>query len=308
MVWVGSDSGMLHAFDVVDGAEIIALIPPELLSNQVQMYNDYTASASNVVGQKPEIYNHVYGVASSPRFMDVNVGTTASPDYRTLLLLGEGPGITYESGNWYRNCTTCANAITAIEVTHAYAARSNVVVPATTPTVTANYSADPDYSSTSPVSVRWRYPRAGTYPLNTTWSLAAMGANSTSSWVVGLGSGFQDTNVLQQTTPKNSIQPSIITLDAVTGNVNVDTPSSPAPAAVGNVWVGNQNFADCSLWQRGALHQEEDNIFTEMVQADLNGHLWTKAFGTYTYTGNSATDQSNLDSGLRSSPSTTRRP
>ena len=47
LAWVGADDGMLHAFDFRPGAEVFALIPPNLLKPQVDLYNNYLAGESD---------------------------------------------------------------------------------------------------------------------------------------------------------------------------------------------------------------------------------------------------------------------
>ncbi len=72
VAWMGASDGMLHAFDVKDGAELVALIPPDRLADQVKLYDNYKANPTDdTMGQQILPSEHLYGVASSPRFADV---------------------------------------------------------------------------------------------------------------------------------------------------------------------------------------------------------------------------------------------
>ncbi len=91
LAWVGSDDGMLHAFDFNDGTEVLALIPPNLLETQIALYKNYVAGKptdDNITGQVKTIDQHIWGVANSFRFADVWFGT----GYKTVGFLTEGPG------------------------------------------------------------------------------------------------------------------------------------------------------------------------------------------------------------------------
>jgi hypothetical protein len=82
MVYAGSDDGMLHAFYLEDfkdtsgnviaaaGTEAWAYVPPSLLPSLVTMYNNG--------GQLADAAKHVYGVASSPKVLDVCTDTNGS--------------------------------------------------------------------------------------------------------------------------------------------------------------------------------------------------------------------------------------
>ena len=41
LTWLGADDGFLHAFDLEDGTEVIGLLPPNLIANQVTLYNTF---------------------------------------------------------------------------------------------------------------------------------------------------------------------------------------------------------------------------------------------------------------------------
>lgn len=275
LVWLGSDDGMLHAFDIVDGAEVMALVPPELLGNQTKLYQNYLADNNQVTGQPNGFADHIYGVASSARFADVltdiTSGNPATPVYSTVLMLTEGPGHDYTSN-------TYSNAVTGIDVTHPYPGRTNV------PDVdglTHNFSMDPNFTSSAPVSILWRYPRTFL-----SWSIPAMAGyhNETSSpppsgFLSPFGSGVDPTSTA--TLNHNAY---LAYVDAFNGSAISSTDTLTAAAS--NFLVGNQAFAHTVFWQASVYSGNtfmqpgsifhEDNLATQVVQADLNGHIWTK--------------------------------
>ncbi len=133
LVWIGSDDGMVHAVDLVDGAEIIALMPPDQLGKQPGFYQQYSLKPTDCPTGEPILAaKHVYGVANSMRFADVWAANDASTwpcdktdsaggCFKTLLFITEGPGGT---------------GLHAIDVTHPYPGRSGVTVPPVYPTPT----------------------------------------------------------------------------------------------------------------------------------------------------------------------------
>ena len=70
MIWIGSNDGMLHAFDFDTGDEIVALVPPQVLAAQVPLYQNFLAADRKGTGQ-PVGFENIYGVAGSLRFGDV---------------------------------------------------------------------------------------------------------------------------------------------------------------------------------------------------------------------------------------------
>lgn len=78
MVYVGGNDGMLHGFSGVDGSEKIAYVPKGVIANLPEL-------------TRPS-YSHRYYVDGSPFSGDVNVGTTATPDWRTMLVGTLGAG------------------------------------------------------------------------------------------------------------------------------------------------------------------------------------------------------------------------
>ncbi len=80
MIYVGGNDGMLHGFSAENGSEKIAYIPQGLYPNlKLLTQTDYQN-------------NHKYYVDGSPFTGDVNVGSDASPDWRTLLVGTLGAG------------------------------------------------------------------------------------------------------------------------------------------------------------------------------------------------------------------------
>ncbi|MGZ5372639.1 MAG: hypothetical protein ACXWDE_12755, partial [Aeromicrobium sp.] len=76
LAWLGADDGFLHAFDLDDGAEVIGLLPPNLIASQITLYNtflDPDPQVSTDTGQNAGFLfeEHTWGVASSLRFADV---------------------------------------------------------------------------------------------------------------------------------------------------------------------------------------------------------------------------------------------
>ncbi len=256
LVWVGSSDGMIHAFDTEDGAEIIALVPPDLLDNQVELQHTWSVNPTKFpMGQYRHPAEHLYGVANSLRFADVY-----DPDintYRTVLLVPEGPGGT---------------GLHALDVTHVYPGRTIGVSPNE-----ETFDPDPNYDSAEPVKVLWSLTQdgeAGTTALSSlgqSWSLPAVAMvpvsnqNATPQSVVVLGQGYVENT-------GNTEQPKTLVLNPLTGDV-IDTHTL---ANENSGWlVGNQAFADAVLWQTDAGQYKEDNLADEAIQVDLNGHMYT---------------------------------
>lgn len=257
LLWVGSNHGMMHAFRTVDGAEQIAIVPPNLLARQVELFENFEAddrNPKNPSGQPPSTSAHLYGVANSFRFGDVYDGA----DYKTIGVISLGPGGT---------------GLAAIDVTK---------VPRPTD------PSDPTYVyPTDPFSVLWtKTPGTMTNKdelpdLQQTWSIPAMGPASAGKWRLFVGSGFNKANTRVSQTTANSgfLAPRTYVLDPATGAYVDDfvltSKNSPAP------FVGNQAFADAVFFDPLAKSYQEDNIAKIGLQADLNGRIW------FTYDGNS---------------------
>lgn len=78
MVYVGGNDGMLHGFSALDGAEKIAYVPKGVFTNLKEL---------SIPG-----YTHRYYVDGSPFSGDVNIGTTATPNWRSMLVGTLGAG------------------------------------------------------------------------------------------------------------------------------------------------------------------------------------------------------------------------
>ncbi len=258
MVWVGTSDGMVRAFDIIDGAEVLALVPPDLLDNQVTLYNNYAEKPiSRPLGQTGLPSDHVYGVANSIRFADVYFpGVSGTPgEYKTVMYVTEGPG---------------GSGLHAIDVTHAYPGRT---IDGQT------YDPDPSFGyvqdGTDPVHVLWSVTadgEAGTTAvaaLGDTWSVPSVAATANTSWMLEIGAGYKDNT-------GNTITPKTLFFDPTTGApVNGTSTNSTTTATNSSTrYVGNQTFADSVLWKNSSGIFAEDNVAGEGVQADLNGHLW----------------------------------
>jgi hypothetical protein len=102
LVYLGADDGMLHAFYASNGKEAFAFIPADMVPVIARIYAQG--------GQRYSPNDHIYGLAGSPKVKNLCVancvvtgGKTCSdtqsgpydsgcPDWRTVLVMGEGPG------------------------------------------------------------------------------------------------------------------------------------------------------------------------------------------------------------------------
>lgn len=80
VVYVGANDGSLHGFSAEDGTELIAYVPGMVYSTLSRL----TSKDYNV--------NHRYFVDGSPMVADVNLGTDAAPNWRTVLVGGMNGG------------------------------------------------------------------------------------------------------------------------------------------------------------------------------------------------------------------------
>ncbi|MDW7967433.1 MAG: PilC/PilY family type IV pilus protein, partial [Thermoanaerobaculum sp.] len=248
MVWVGASDGMLHAFDFVDGAEILAIVPPDLLDTQVRLYNQYQMDPLRFpMGQPSAADRHIYGVANSVRFGDVydpSLGT-----FRTVMYVTEGPGGT---------------GIHALDVTHVYPGRVIGGI---------SYPADPNYSASQPFQPLFSLTHngeAGTTALpglKLTFNVPALGRDPTNAWRLILGRGYP-----WPTDPNKYTDPQVFVLDALSGTVLDTETLSPKP--VTQVWVRDQAMADNGYFQTDAKFFRPDNAANQGIQPDLNGQLW----------------------------------
>lgn len=80
MVYVGANDGSLHGFKAEDGEELIAYVPAMVYSNLSRLTDKNYGS------------DHRYFVDGSPMVADVNLGTDAAPNWRTVLVGGMNGG------------------------------------------------------------------------------------------------------------------------------------------------------------------------------------------------------------------------
>ncbi|MGC8917227.1 MAG: PilC/PilY family type IV pilus protein [Thermoanaerobaculum sp.] len=242
LVWVGSSDGMLHAFDLVDGAEILTLIPPDLLAKQVALYQNYQANPQRSPTGQPQLPDeHIYGVANSVRFGDVYF---PGKGFRTVIFVTEGPG---------------GRTLHAIDVTHPYPGRTGVVLPGGQ---TRDFDPDPNYDSSGPFKPLWSYTRTDG---RQSWAIPALGMDENEDFILALPGGYcHDCTGVPA--------PKLVLLDPTNGSVktSVSVPNLP-PAST---WVTNHLIADGSIWQTTAKRFQPDNKVNQAVTGDLHGRLW----------------------------------
>jgi Tfp pilus tip-associated adhesin PilY1 len=83
IIFVGANDGMIHAIDARTGYEVWAFIP----------YNLLPKLKTVIDGQPIEQFD--YFVDSSPKIAEVKMHTGAAHEWRSLLIIGEGPGGTF---------------------------------------------------------------------------------------------------------------------------------------------------------------------------------------------------------------------
>lgn len=248
LVWVGSSDGMIHAFDVTDGTEILALLPPDMIENQLRLYSQYLSDPTTyITGEKKAPSDHIFGIANSLRTADV--WDSVAKHFRTVIFAAEGPG---------------GRAIHAIDVTHPFPGRTigNDTV-----------DADPDYSSLEPVSILWsRFGGSDTGQdpdLGITWSIPSVGVDEIDHNAKGFSKLFLSGGYQENTA--NSISPTVMFLNPATGELQRKLRLENSSSFL----VGNQAFADSSIWQTTSDTFHPDNLVDEAVQADLNGKIWS---------------------------------
>jgi hypothetical protein len=245
LAYVGSDDGFLHAFDFVDGTEIIGLLPPNLLSAQVALYKNYLTGRA-LLGQVKALDQHIFGVASSLRFVDVYFGT----GYKTVAYLTEGPG---------------GDVIAAIDVTHPFPG-----YPSATPAV----ASDQNYDPANPVTVLWTKNSSDYTGLYGSWSVPAIAPDSFTTTRMFFGAGINPASLRA-----SSADASLFVVDATDGTLNatqtIPLTNSPSPL------VGQQTFAPATFIQTKAPIYLPDNVANLDLQADENGQIWF-TYGTFT--------------------------
>ncbi len=253
VVWVGSSDGFIHAVDSVDGAELAAVIPPEQLANQVDLYTKYLTKPNEFVTGEPKLPDqHIYGVTNSPRFADIWFDD--SSEYKTLLFVTQGLGGT---------------GVAAIDVTHPFPGRDYDGDGAQTADIE---QADPNYgfgigTNPPPIQVVWSKNRTNLAHLGNTWSVPALGGSALTTWQLIMGAGFDSTF-----SQANTDTPYVYRLNPVDGTTNdTETLSNQTSGDL----VRNQSFADSVIWQTTAPYFQQDNKVNQGVQVDLNGQVWT---------------------------------
>lgn len=281
VLWVGSSDGLMHCFDLDDGVEVLALLPPDLLAVQVERYQNYVAKpADNPVGQVADAKDHLFGVATSPRFADVYDADIGS--FRTVMYFGLGPGGT---------------SLHAVDITHPWwrdvdgnGVRGEMADGAN--------SLDPcfgDFSGVSPCTpnasvppVKILWSRTGTAVplgqtqfiplmanLGQTWSIPALGmsVNEPKNFHLVVGNGYIPYEQGADDQPGRFFM-----LDPLTGNLHADVtsanPVTLSPLASGTVYVRNQGFAPSTIWDTSSTQFNPDNLVNEAIQPDLHGQLW----------------------------------
>ncbi len=267
LVWVGTSDGSVSAFDIVDGAEVLRVIPPDLLEKQVELYGNYSANpAKNPLGQSGLPADHIFGVANSVRFGDV--WDSSMGEYRTVMFIAEGPG---------------GNGIHAIDVTHPFPGRDDVTRnPPFSAAVTKDYPTDPNYgygeTGNPPFKVLWSKTADGSVGTETlvglgaeTWAVPALGATDAEDWILQVPAGY---NV----NTGNASNPKVFFFDPVTGDPFLGgslAESTISLSNAGSPYVPNNAFANAVVWQDDSNRFRADNLANEGVQTDLNGHLWS---------------------------------
>jgi hypothetical protein len=243
LTWVGADDGMLHAFDFEDGSEVIGLLPPNLIANQLTLYNNFLAGDS-ATGQNGETSLHTWGVANSLRFADVWFGAPTNR-YKTVGFLTEGPG---------------GNVVAAIDITHPYPGR-----PLSSPVVTA----DPNFSSSKPVDILWTKNSSDYSGLFGSWSVPAVANNAFTTSRMTFGAGINPGSLFS-----GQLDANVFVVDPTDGSLVSTTivahgGTSPSTGPL----VGHQTFADSVFFQTSAAGFHPDNLANLSLQADTDGRV-----------------------------------
>lgn len=266
LAWIGSSDGMMHAFDVRDGAEILAILPPNLLPLQANLAKSHYEAAHQAnpidlpTGQPGSPDGHLYGVASSPRYADVKF----SDGYKTVLYMTEGPG---------------GKVLYALDITHPFRGRTWVSgYNADGTPVTDTVTADSGFDAANPFTPLWSYKSTG---LKETWSVPGVGLLSVSNDSAGLvmGSGYTPNPKDRPNPDPNPFNPNelayMFMLDPVDGTrlSGADVPPIALTNAVSPL-VRNEGFAAAAMWSTGSGQYLADNEANQAVQPDLHGHIW----------------------------------
>ncbi len=163
LLYSGSDDGLLHAFLTEEtevggvtypaGMEMFALLPPNLIAQQVTLYNNFVNTGVST-GQEKKPKDHIYGLANSPRYGDVYFPSESV--WRTMLYLTEGPG---------------GEMVAAIDITDPFSKL---------------YGGTPE----EPVSVLWHHTASSCPGLKKSWSVPAFASSSQTAFKGMFGSGY----------------------------------------------------------------------------------------------------------------------
>ncbi len=236
LAWVGSDDGFVHAFDFQDGTEILALIPPNLLRNQILLYKNYLAKETET-GQKIDLDQHIWGVSNSFRYADVYFAT----GYKTVGIITEGPA---------------GDMVAAIDITHPFPGYASPVV-----------APDPGYSATDPVKVLWTKSSADYAGLFGSWSVPALAADGFTTSRLFFGAGINPASLYNAQRDASQF-----IADPLDGTLNLK--KTIVQAAAPTQLVGEQTFADGLFFQTNVPAYQPDNVANLAVQVDTNGRGW----------------------------------
>lgn len=292
LIYVGSSDGMIHAFDLLDGYEVFALIPPNNLANQPALYYNFV-NGGTATGEPTTYQNHIFGTTNSMRFADVPIttgnGSNAVTAYHTCLFVTEGPGgndttrnaapasptwPTFLSwGAWaWPTPTSARSSMTVLDLTHPYPGRS-----ITTSSGTSTYAADPNYDTTTVANNYVPFGRidtASTAGLAQTWSVpaAAFTGGSSPALFSLLASGFNPAStVASPVSPKTWV---LNPASQSSGVLSTTTSFTLAPHGSGNI-VGDQIYSNCAVFAAGVDEFfNPARVVNQGVVADLSGQIW----------------------------------
>jgi hypothetical protein len=286
LVYTGSSDGMMHIFDLETGAEVLALIPPNCLSNQPALFYNFVNNGT-VTGQPVQYEKHIYGVSNSPRYSDIAFPGAGPHDpavYKTVLFITEGPGGNDTTKNsapasptwpvhlgwagWAWPVSTAPRSgMYAIDVTH----------PAPT-----DVNGDPafGYDASNPVAPLSYVDSNSTdnhgnpLGLKETWSIPAIGCYAADSWGALLGSGRNALSKVDPA-PTNQVSPFSLLFDPTdTTNGRMNLVRRTTLTYTGTPIVGDQAFADAIVWHTTKPSFSSQWLVDEGVVADFNGRLW----------------------------------
>jgi hypothetical protein len=258
LTWIGADDGFLHALDLDDGTEVLGLLPPNLIANQLTLYKtflDPSPQVSTATGQNAGFLfsEHTWGIASSLRFADVWFGAPTNA-FKTVGFVTEGQG---------------GNLVAAIDITHPYAG-SLLRSPATP--ADQNYGAFAGANAGLPVDVLWTKNSVNYAGLFGGWSVPAVANDTFTTSKMTFGAGVNPTSLypLGANTEKSA---NIFVVDPTTGTLLSTTAVTPLASPDTTTLVGLQTFTDSILFQTNASGFQNDNLADLSIQGDTNGRV-----------------------------------